>query len=399
LRRPDAPIDKHGPREHAPGGTGYLDRPAFREVAMTRFLAATLSIAVSAMPTSSAVADPQAGEPGSPATAEQTLVIGVREAPPFAMRDGDRWSGLSVRAWEATAAAIGVDFRYQPAALDEVLDGLVERRFDVGLGAYTVTAEREQRLDFSHPFHTSGFGLAVRARPDGGWLTVAARFVSLDFLKVALSLGALLLLFGALAWIFERRANPEEFDRRIGPGLGAGFWWAAVTMTTVGYGDKSPRSLGGRVVALVWMFAAIIVISSFTAAITSSLTVNQLGSGIASLDELDRSRVGTLPDSASAEWLEANGYRTDEFESLNAALTAVAEGRVRGVLYDAPLIAHALNQREDDAIRLLPQRIDRLDYALVFPDDSELREPVNRALLETMRSADWQAALSRFVGD
>ncbi|MGK7295018.1 MAG: transporter substrate-binding domain-containing protein [Candidatus Wenzhouxiangella sp. M2_3B_020] len=330
---------------------------------------------------------------------EETLVVGVREAPPFSMRESEGWSGLSIRAWEASAEALGREFRYEPAGLDEVLDGVAGGRFDVGLGAYTVTSEREQRLDFSHPFHTSGYGLAVRAEPTSGWLSVAGRFVSLDFLKVALSLGALLLGFGALAWVFERRTNPEEFDRRIGPGLAAGFWWAAVTMTTVGYGDKSPRSVGGRIVALVWMFAAIIVISSFTAAITSSLTVSQLGSGIERLDELEGQRVGTLPESASAAWLVANGYRLAEYDTLDAALDAVAAGAINGVLYDAPLIAHALNQRDDDRIRLLPQRVERLDYALVFPDDSELREPVNRALLETMRTSAWQAALSRYVGD
>lgn len=335
-----------------------------------------------------------------PADAENgMLVVGVREAPPFAMRTAGGWGGLSIRAWEASAAALGREFRYEPAGLDEVLDGVAAGRFDVGLGAYTVTAEREQRLDFSHPFHTSGYGLAVRAEPGSGWLSVAGRFLSLDFLKVALSLGALLLAFGALAWVFERRANPEEFDERIGPGLAAGFWWAAVTMTTVGYGDKSPRSVGGRIVALVWMFAAIIVISSFTAAITSSLTVSRLGTGIEGLDELDGRPVGTLPDSASAAWLHANGYRIAEFESLKSALDAVSDGRVPGVFYDAPLIAHALAEGGRDRIRLLPQRIERLDYALVFPEDGRLREPVNRALLEAMKTDEWQAALSRYVGE
>jgi len=329
----------------------------------------------------------------------EPLVVGVREAPPFAIGGDDDWTGLSIRAWETTAAELGVDFRYVDAGLDEVLEGVAGARFDAGVGAFTVTAERERLLDFSHPFHTSGYGLAVRTEPANGWLTLAGRFLSLEFLQVALSLAALLLVFGALVWVFERRANPEEFDARVGPGLGAGFWWAAVTMTTVGYGDKSPRTLGGRAVALVWMFAAIIVISSFTAAITSSLTVTQLGSGIGGLRDLDGQRIGTLPESASAEWLRANGYRTSQFDSLAAALDAVAEGDISAVFYDAPLIVHALAQHSDDRIRLLPQRIERLDYALVFPEDSELREPVNRALLATMQTDAWQAELSRYVGE
>lgn len=331
--------------------------------------------------------------------ADDALVVGVRLAPPFVIEDeSGALSGLSILAWEAAATDLGRSYRYEPAGLDDVLTGVESGRFDLGLGAYTVTAEREQRLDFSHPFHTSGLGLAVRAEAGSGWLTVAGRFLSLDFLKVAISLGALLLVFGALAWLFERRANPDEFDARIGPGLAAGFWWAAVTMTTVGYGDKSPRTIGGRIVALVWMFAAIIVISSFTAAITSSLTVSRLGSEIESIDDVDDRRVGTLANSASAEWLTDNGFRTSTFESLEAGLEAVADGRVAAVLYDAPLIGHALQDFKDDDVKLLPQRIERLDYALVLPEASELREPINRSLLELITGAEWNSAVERYLG-
>lgn len=49
-----------------------------------------------------------------------------------------------------------------------------------------------------------------------------------------------------------------------------------VTMTTVGYGVKAPRTPGGRIVALIWMFANIFLVTVSTAAITSSLTVGEL---------------------------------------------------------------------------------------------------------------------------
>jgi len=57
-------------------------------------------------------------------------------------------------------------------------------------------------------------------------------------------------------------------------------------MTTVGYGDKAPVTLAGRVVGLLWMPASIILISGFTAAIASALTVGQLDHSISGLDDL-----------------------------------------------------------------------------------------------------------------
>jgi ABC-type amino acid transport substrate-binding protein len=332
-------------------------------------------------------------------SAAEELRVAVRTAPPFAMRDeGGQWRGLSVEAFEATADRLGWTYRYEPAGLDEALDGTRTGRYDLALGAFTVTAERERVLDFSHPFHTSGLGIAAYSEAGGGWLTLAGRFFSLEFLQVALALGALLLVFGFLVWLFERRVNDDEFGGPTGRGIGSGFWWAAVTMTTVGYGDKSPRTLGGRIVALVWMFAAIIVISSFTAAITSSLTVSRLGSAIQSVDDLQETRTATVAGSSSAAWLESEGLRYRSFDTLEQALDSVASGSSKALVYDAPLLKHRLRSGTYDSVQLLPETVERQDYALVLPDGSPRREALNRALLETISGGQWSDTVGRYLG-
>jgi len=67
----------------------------------------------------------------------------------------------------------------------------------------------------------------------------------------------LLVLIGALMWVFERRrrlaANPSE---RSVTSLSDGIYWAAVTMTTVGYGDVTPLTPVGRFIAVLWMLGA-----------------------------------------------------------------------------------------------------------------------------------------------
>ncbi|MDX1626892.1 MAG: transporter substrate-binding domain-containing protein [Wenzhouxiangellaceae bacterium] len=336
----------------------------------------------------------------APTEESAPLKVAVRVAPPFVVESPDgELSGISVWTWRRIAERLDLDYEFVPAGLDETLEGTAAGRFDVGVGAFNVTAEREQVMDFSHAFHSSGYGIAVRAEDGGGWLQLAGRFLSLEFLTVAVSLAGLLLFFGVLAWWFERRANPEEFDRRPGPGIGSGFWWAAVTMTTVGYGDKSPKSLGGRIVAFVWMFAAIIVISSFTAAITSSLTVSRLSSDIQGMDDLRGLAVGTVAGSASAAWLDDHGFRRADHESLDAALDALAEGRIRAVFYDAPLLRYRLSGNDLGGVRVLPQRIERLDYAFLLPENSALREPLNRALLETLGTRGYQATIDTWLGE
>jgi len=59
-------------------------------------------------------------------------------------------------------------------------------------------------------------------------------------------------------------------ERDTYPSIGTGLWWAAQTVTTVGYGDNVPTSLAGRLVAVLVMFVGIGFLTVVTAAITST---------------------------------------------------------------------------------------------------------------------------------
>jgi len=54
------------------------------------------------------------------------------------------------------------------------------------------------------------------------------------------------------------------------PSLRSGLWWAVQTVTTVGYGDHVPTTVGGQLLAALVMLLGIGFITVITAAITSS---------------------------------------------------------------------------------------------------------------------------------
>lgn len=68
-----------------------------------------------------------------------------------------------------------------------------------------------------------------------------------------------------------------------------GIWWAAVTMTTVGYGDKYPVSLGGRIVGLILICSGVGLMSLFTATIASLFVEKKIkeGKGLETITEKD----------------------------------------------------------------------------------------------------------------
>jgi voltage-gated potassium channel len=59
-------------------------------------------------------------------------------------------------------------------------------------------------------------------------------------------------------------------DHREYSSVWLGLWWAIQTVTTVGYGDVTPRNVGGRVVATFVMLEGVALVAIVTALITST---------------------------------------------------------------------------------------------------------------------------------
>ena len=363
------------------------------------FAAALLATPLSAQEESPSASQPALGGPTETGTAPDTLIVATREAPPFAFRGADgEWTGIALEMWAALADELDLSYRLEEASLDDMIAGTADGRYGAAVAALSITPAREERVDFTFPFYSTGLGIAVDPSADGGWLRVVRNFFTWQFLAVLAGLSAVLLAAGAAVWFFERRGNPDEFPRAPVKGLGDGFWWAAVTMTTVGYGDKSPRTLGGRIVGLVWMFTAMIIVASFTAAIAASLTVGQLGGRVAGLSDLDSVRVGAVADSSGFDDLAERRIDAARYDSVAAGLDALEAGRIDAFVHDRPLLLFTAREAREGRVRVLDETLGRQDYGIALPEGSDLRERLNRALLAYVRSPNWGALTRRYLG-
>jgi polar amino acid transport system substrate-binding protein len=327
------------------------------------------------------------------------LIVGTKESPPFSMKSNTgEWEGISIDLWRQIAAELNISFDLKEMDIKSLLDGVENGTLDAAVAALTITSEREKVLDFTHPFYTTGLGIAVVSKGGSPWFTVLKRFLSPAFLKVAAALTLLLLGVGFLVWWFEKKRNPEQFGGGPARGIASGFWWSAVTMTTVGYGDKAPKTIGGRMLALIWMFVAIIIISSFTAAITSSLTVTQLEASVKGPEDLPKVRVGTLADTTSASYLVDNRISFQTYRTPREALNTIAGGQIDAFVHDAPILRYLVHKEFTGRLYVLPQTFVRQDYGIALPEGSPLREPINRVLLERIGARAWQEILQKYFG-
>jgi voltage-gated potassium channel len=117
----------------------------------------------------------------------------------------------------------------------------------------------------------------------------AARLIA-EFTFVATVLG------GTLAWALDR----DDF-----PTLGTGLWWSLQTVTTVGYGDVTPKHTEGRVIATFVMLAGLAFLAVLTASVTATFV------------EAARKRLMVEEEDEVAPHLRRIG---DELQSLNARM-------------------------------------------------------------------------------
>jgi polar amino acid transport system substrate-binding protein len=280
----------------------------------------------------------------------------------------------------------------------DLIDAAARGEIDAGVAAVTITAEREQKVDFSHPFYRSGLAIAVSKARGSGLVDVFRALTSAPFLATLGTLLALLFATGAIIWVVERRKNPGHFDRDPVSGIGQGFWWAAVTMTTVGYGDKVPITPLGRVIGVIWMFAALILTAVFTAQLASSFTVDRISGPVASAKDLARARVGVVGASPADDYLAQEFIRRSTYADVDAGLSALARGDIDAFVHDAPILRYDIQRDYRGRLGILPDSVEAQSYGIVLPPGSKDREAVNQALLHVLSAPEWSALNAKYFG-
>lgn len=329
----------------------------------------------------------------------KTLTVGVYQEPPFSMKDqSGAWEGINVDLWKEIAKELNTQYQFQDMGIDVLLAGAADGSIDVVVGPLAITLEREKIVDFSVAFYTSGLGIAVPKQSESDrWFSVARAFFSIGFLQILSAIMFILLLAGYVIWLFERKRNPKQFGGSRRSGIGTGLWWSSVTLTGVGYGDKVPITLGGRIIAILLMFSSFAIFSVFTASVTARLTASHFEQ-IRNQWDLQHHLVATVEGSASEEYLRRNQIRLKIFPTASAAIDAVSLRKVDAFVYSEATLRYIVNHERKSTVEILPEILESRHFAFALPQDSPLRKPLNRALLKITAQPLWRDIQYRYLG-
>ena len=180
-------------------------------------------------------------------------------------------------------------------------------------------------------------------------------------------------------------------------GIGAGFWWSSVTFTTVGYGDTVPVTVAGRLIAVLWMLASVVLVTAFTGFVTARVAIGHLEQ-IRHGSDLAQFRIGVVRGSAGDEYLDRQHIDARRFAALPDAIRAMTRREVDGVVHPEAMLRYVAGDQFRGAVQVLPDILEREFYAFAVASGSPLREPLNRALLQIMEQPVWRNIEFRYLG-
>lgn len=248
-------------------------------------------------------------------------------------------------------------------------------------------------MDLTQPYIETGLAVVVPVKE--------AKSSAWDFLRpfsaeMWCTTGAFFLIVGAVVWILEHRIN-HEFRGHPKRQVSNVLWF---TFSTMFFSQKeNTKSTLGRAVLIIWLFVVLIISQSYTASLTSILTVQQLSTTIQGIDGLVSSnfpigyQTGSFVQNYLSETFNIAKSRLVPLDSIEHYARALSlgpnrPGGVAAIVDEYPYIQLFLSKR--CGFTSVGGQFSKNGWGFAFPKDSPLTGDMSTAILNLSESGQLQ---------
>ncbi len=327
------------------------------------------------------------------------LKVAVLERPPYSFKDKNGvWKGLGIELWEQIAERLALPYDYVEVPLTDIDQKLSSGECDLS-PVIAITVEMSDRVEYTEPYLFS-HGAVVTLRKSftqriGTFYSYVwskeVMFI-LIFMMVGMAIFSLILV-----WV-ERKHEHGHFNGPSLKGIGSALWFSAVTMTTVGYGDKTPLSAAGRVITFFWMLIGVLLIALFTGTVASSITMRQLQQGIVRFDDLARYRVGCFEGSRTDLMLKHRGIPAVRYSTPEGGFEGFASKQINAYAGDSISLEYWMNHLAPGKFQISKIPDSEMMYAFATKPGLPEYVSINRQLLQIALAPDWRAKVEHWTG-
>ncbi|XP_059663819.1 glutamate receptor 2.7-like [Cornus florida] len=216
------------------------------------------------------------------------------------------YSGFCIHVFEEVLKILeqsySLPYEFVPynGSYDALVDHVINESYDAVIGDVTILANRSRYVEFTQPFAESGLYMIVPVKSEAqkAWM-----FLKPFTAEMWMVTGAIVIYTMVIVWFLEHQSNPE-FRGPWKDQLGMAMWFTFSSLFFA-HREKIHSNLT-RVVVVVWLFVVVVINSSYTASLTSMLTVSRLEPNVTDIEWLRRTNapVGCDGDSFVKDYLK-----------------------------------------------------------------------------------------------
>ncbi|XP_059439979.1 glutamate receptor 2.9-like [Corylus avellana] len=317
------------------------------------------------------------GVPGR-TTFEKFVKVEYGETP-----NQNKYDGFCIQIFHEVLSLLEYHLPYELEPYNGTYDDLVQhvynKSYDAVIGDITLLADRMQYVDFTVPFAESGLSMIVLAKPEGSaWM-----FMKPFTVGMWVATGGILIYTMLVVWFLERRCNPEfngPWKNQISTAL-----WFTFSSLFFAHREKIYSNLS-RLVIVLWLFVVLVLTSSYTASLSSMLTVQRLQPHVTDVEWLKKNnlKVGCDGDSFVRTYLNnVLHFKTDNILNVTSEYSYTGEfesNNISAAFLELPYEKVFLNKYCNGFIGTRPTtRFGGLGF--VFQKGSPIARDISKAIL------------------
>ncbi|KAL9225703.1 hypothetical protein vseg_001596 [Gypsophila vaccaria] len=283
---------------------------------------------------------------------------------------------------------VGFGDGHQNPNYTDLVKMIAAGNFDAAIGDIAIITSRTKYADFTQPFTSSGLVVVApfKALSSGGWAFLRP-FSLLLWAVIVISF----ISIGVVVWTLEHGANDEFRGSPMRQFIT--ILWFSFSTLTFSHKENTVSCLG-KMVVIVWLFVVLILTSSYTASLTSILTVEKLSSSIKGIDFLKAGsqrigyQVGSYASKYLTEELGITPSRLVQLDSPEAYANAFQKGLIDALVDELPYVKLFLSSQS--GFKIVGPEFTISGWGFAFPQDSPLAADISTAILELSDNGDLQ---------
>lgn len=313
---------------------------------------------------------------------DERLAVGLYLSPPFVMEQDGAYTGMAIDLWTLLADELGLAYNYEVfPTLSALVTATETSAVDVAVTNLTITRDRAERIEFTHPWFDAGLRVMVHDDAGASFWSIVQGLATSGHLRAYAWIGGVILLATLLLTLFDRR-----FDKNFPKGWRDGVAESFYTVMSVATSGRSPSRKNlfgwlGRIWQALWLVCGVAVLAYVTSSVTSVMTTLALTTEIDGVSDLPGKAVGAFEGSVAETYLQNAGMRPRRYADVEGAVAALTAGRIDAIVADAPVLEYYAHSHPEQAISVVGAIFEPDKYGFGLPSGSPLARPLTIALI------------------